>query len=102
MGLTMAAFEAAGRRWTGKDALGGGDLKLMAAAAGFLGWPLAWFALLLGAVAGLPLMLLYQRLRGLHWREAAPFGPALALACAFCLWDARSGGLWVLKIFPLF
>jgi prepilin signal peptidase PulO-like enzyme (type II secretory pathway) len=92
MALSMLALQGLGRWLSGREALGGGDVKLMAAAAGFLGWPHAWLALLLGSLAGLPLMLLYRRVHGGAWKDPAPFGPALALGCAVAGWDRLAGG----------
>lgn len=93
---TMLGLQALGRWLAGREALGGGDVKLMAAAAGFLGWPQAWLALLLGSLAGLPLLLLYRRLNGGSWRDPAPFGPALCLGCAAAGWDLLAGGATLL------
>jgi prepilin signal peptidase PulO-like enzyme (type II secretory pathway) len=101
MALTMWLLAWLGKLYAKRDALGGGDIKLMVAAAGFLGWPVAWKALLLAAFVGLPTMLLYQRRHGLGWRDAAPFGPALALTCAFAAWDLAGGGM-LLRTFDLF
>jgi leader peptidase (prepilin peptidase)/N-methyltransferase len=91
MAGTMLALQALGRWLAGKDALGGGDVKLMAAAAGFLGWPGAWIALLLGSLFGLPMLLLYRWRHGGGWKDPVPFGPALALGCAVAAWDVLSG-----------
>ena len=102
MAATMAVLAWLGRLYAKRDALGGGDVKLMIAAAGFLGWPLAWSTLLLGVLLGLPIMMLYQRLKGLGWRDPAPFGPALALACGIAAWDLAGGGLWFRTLDPFF
>lgn len=91
MAATMLALQFLGRWLFGRDALGGGDVKLMAAAACFLGWPQAWLALLLGSLLGLPLLLVHRRLRGGAWKDPVPFGPALALGCAVAAWDLLSG-----------
>ncbi len=95
MGLCMQGLAWAGKLYAKREALGGGDTKLMIAAAGFLGWPLAWNALFLGFLLGLPIMLTYQRLHRLGWREPAPFGPALALGCGIATWDLAGGGVWL-------
>lgn len=89
---TMLGLQGLGRWLAGRDALGSGDVKLMAAAAGFLGWPQAWLALLLGSLAGLPLLLLYRRIHGGAWKDPVPFGPALCLGAAIAAWDRLSGG----------
>jgi len=87
---TMLAMQGLGRWLAGRDALGGGDVKLLTAAAGFLGWPGAWIALLLGSLFGLPLLFLYRRLHGGAWKDPVPFGPALAMGCAVAAWDVLS------------
>lgn len=89
---TMLGLQGLGRWLAGRDALGGGDVKLMAAAAGYLGWPHAWLALLLGSLAGLPLLLLHRRVNGGDWKDPVPFGPALCLGCALAAWDRLAGG----------
>ena len=72
------------RTLTGRDGLGGGDTKLVAALGAWLGpWALP-DVLLAAALLGL-LTALWQRLRhGLG--GAFPFGPALALAGAGLVW----------------
>lgn len=96
MGVTMLALQALGRWLFGQDALGGGDVKLMAAAAGFLGWPQAWLALLLGSLAGLPLLWIYRRSHDGSWKDPVPFGPALCLGCGLAAWDRLAGGAQLL------
>ncbi|MCI1004596.1 A24 family peptidase [Herbaspirillum sp. C7C8] len=65
---------------TGKEGLGYGDFKLMAALGAWLGWQALPLVLLLasalGALLGLLLMGLGRHQRG----QAIPFGPCLALA----------------------
>lgn len=81
LGYAMLAGVAwAYRKWRGREGLGLGDAKLLAALGAWLGpWSLPlvlWLAALLGLVWGL-----LWRWRG-HAREdgAFPFGPALAMA----------------------
>lgn len=69
---------------TGGAGLGLGDVKLMAAAGLFLGWPCALFALLVGSVLGSVIHL--WRMRHGAGRKLA-FGPYLA------------GGIWVAALF---
>ncbi|MFJ3058027.1 prepilin peptidase [Herbaspirillum sp. NPDC087042] len=65
---------------TGKDGLGYGDFKLMAALGAWLGWQALPLVLLLasamGAVLGLTMLLAGRHQRG----QAIPFGPSLAIA----------------------
>ncbi|MGO1461286.1 MAG: prepilin peptidase [Marinobacter sp.] len=71
---------------TGKEGMGHGDFKLLAALGAWLGWELLPAVILLssvvGAVVGISLMLFKQ-----HGREVPiPFGPYLAAAGLLCLW----------------
>ncbi|AUH49716.1 prepilin peptidase [Chromobacterium sp. ATCC 53434] len=65
---------------TGKDGMGQGDFKLLAALGAWLGWSMLPLVILLsslvGAVAGLSLMALSRLSRG----QEIPFGPYLAMA----------------------
>lgn len=65
---------------TGKDGLGYGDFKLLAALGAWLGWQALPFVLLtacmLGAVVGIALVLMKRQDRD----HAIPFGPYLAIA----------------------
>lgn len=94
---TMLALQGLGRWAFGRDALGGGDVKLMAAAAGFLGWPHAWLALLLGSLAGLPLLVLHLAMKRGSLKDPVPYGPALCLGCAIAAWDRLAGGTQLLQ-----
>ncbi|QSP94500.1 prepilin peptidase [Marinobacter salinisoli] len=71
---------------TGKEGMGHGDFKLLAALGAWLGWQLLPAIILLssivGAVVGISLMIFKQ-----HGREVPiPFGPYLAAAGLLCLW----------------
>lgn len=65
---------------TGKEGMGYGDFKLLAALGAWLGWSMLPLLLIvsagLGALIGLVVQMLMPRLRG----QAMPFGPFLALA----------------------
>ncbi len=77
----LAAVSVWYRAMRGREGLGRGDAKLLAAGGAWLGWsPLPW-VLLGAALAGLLLALL-RRARGtqLTGTTALPFGPPLALA----------------------
>ena len=73
--------------WTGRDGMGGGDIKLLGMIGAFLGWKSVPFTMLLssltGSVVGIALMLW----TGSDTKYAIPFGPFLALgavAFIFC------------------
>lgn len=71
---------------TGKEGMGHGDFKLLAALGAWLGWQLLPAVILMssvvGAVVGIALMAFRK-----HGREVPiPFGPYLAAAGLLCLW----------------
>lgn len=79
---------------TGKEGMGHGDFKLLAALGAWLGWQLLPAVILLssvvGAVVGLSLMVFRQ-----HGREVPiPFGPYLAAAGLLCLWFGTDIQRW--------
>jgi leader peptidase (prepilin peptidase)/N-methyltransferase len=77
----LASVAAAYHRWRGREGLGLGDAKLMAAAGSWLGWEALPDVLLIGAVAGLMLGSWLGRRGDVDMmRLRVPFGPPLALA----------------------
>ena len=77
----LVALNSAYRRLRGRDGLGRGDAKLLAAGGAWLGWQALPWVVLLAALLGLLLAAL-QRVRGvpLTAETTLPFGPPLALA----------------------
>ena len=80
-------------RWFyGRDAMGHGDLKLLAALGAWLGWqPLLW-ALLAACLAGLVFAMWRQK--SLRPRGAYPFGPFLAMGAAGVFLNATAVHSW--------
>lgn len=80
-------------RWfSGRDAMGHGDLKLLAALGAWLGWqPLPW-ALLLACLAGLVFAMWRQK--SLRPRGAYPFGPFLAMGGAGVFLNSTAVHSW--------
>ncbi|AZT84557.1 prepilin peptidase [Marinobacter sp. NP-4(2019)] len=79
---------------TGKEGMGHGDFKLLAALGAWLGWQLLPAVILLssvvGAVVGISLMVFRK-----HGREVPiPFGPYLAAAGLLCLWFGAEIQSW--------
>ena len=64
---------------TGKIGMGGGDLKLLAAAGAWLGWKMLPGVLLIAAIAGLTFVLLLLLTRRYKSNQPIAFGPWLAL-----------------------
>lgn len=64
----------------GKDAMGGGDIKIMAGVGAFIGWDKVLFSIFiacfLGSIVGISMMLLKK----IGKRQEIPFGPYLAIS----------------------
>jgi leader peptidase (prepilin peptidase)/N-methyltransferase len=90
-GVMLWAVAAGGSKLLGKEAMGFGDVKLMAAFGAFLGWPATIYILvissMIGSVFGVFLILRQQR----AWGTRMPYGPFLALASLFWIFG---GAVW--------
>lgn len=89
-GGSLFAIAAGYQLLTGREGMGGGDIKLLAMVGAFMGWkavlPIIFLASLLGTLVGVPLMLVQRE----NARLALPFGPFIVCATlVFLLW----GGL---------
>jgi leader peptidase (prepilin peptidase)/N-methyltransferase len=70
-----------GYRWvTGKEGMGYGDFKLLAALGAWLGWTMLPFIVLLSSAMGAVVGVMMILLRGHQRDKPIPFGPFLALA----------------------
>jgi len=70
-----------GYRWvTGKEGMGYGDFKLLAALGAWLGWTMLPFIVLLSSALGAVVCVMMILLRGHQRDKPIPFGPFLALA----------------------
>ncbi len=78
------------RALRGREGVGAGDAKLLAACGAWLGWAALPDVLLLAALAGLAVAgAMWLRGRAVGRATAVPFGPALAAACwALRLWGS--------------
>ena len=73
---------------TGKEGMGFGDFKLLAALGAWLGWQALPVIILLSSIVGAVLGALILTLRGQGRSQPLPFGPYLAAAGWACLlWD---------------
>ncbi|MCK5139226.1 MAG: prepilin peptidase [Thermodesulfovibrionia bacterium] len=79
-----------------KDAMGGGDIKMMAMVGGFLGWKgvilTTFLGSLLGSVIGISLLLM----KGREWGSKIPFGPYLALGTLISMLSGQELLRWYL------
>lgn len=76
----MAVVAWAGRAVWKKEALGGGDIKLMAAVGSFMGWTGVLQTLFWGSVLGAAWVLVLAVARRVRRGSYVPFGPFLAAA----------------------
>ncbi|WP_086981570.1 prepilin peptidase [Vibrio aphrogenes] len=70
---------------TGKEGMGYGDFKLLAALGAWLGWQQLPLLILLSSLVGLIFGIIQLRLQKRGIEKAFPFGPYLAIAGWFCL-----------------
>jgi leader peptidase (prepilin peptidase)/N-methyltransferase len=68
---------------TGREGMGGGDIKLLAMIGAFLGWQAVFVTLILGSLAGSLVGIGLMLAQGKDSRVPIPFGPFLACG-AFC------------------
>jgi leader peptidase (prepilin peptidase)/N-methyltransferase len=93
-GLFLAVARAGRSIWK-KDALGGGDVKLMAGAGTLLGWQGVFFTVLIGSLTGTLVALGMMARRRLDKGSYIAFGPFLALGIwLWCLGWNPLGPLW--------
>lgn len=86
------------QRLTGKDGMGGGDIKLLAMMGAFLGWKAVPFIILAsslaGSIIGISIMLLQKK----DSKLALPFGPYLAFGAVLYIFYGRVLIRWYLGL----
>lgn len=85
LGAALGACVLLAIRWLwkramGVDAMGLGDVKMMAMIGAFLGWRQVWLVLFLSSISGALLGLLLMMTRGRSVQSKLPFGTFLAVA----------------------
>lgn len=90
------------QRLTGKDGMGGGDIKLLAMMGAFLGWKAVLFIIfassLIGSVVGVTIMVLQKK----DSKLAIPFGPYLAFGAVLYIFYGRTIIRWYLGLSGLY
>ena len=84
--------------WTGREGMGGGDIKLLAMIGAFLGWRGVLVTLLLGSFTGAIIGIVLIVARGSDSRLPIPFGPFLALGAVCALFFGDALIRWYLQI----
>ena len=85
--------------FTGREGLGGGDIKLLAWLGSLLGWRSIPFIILASSVFGSVVGLLLSRKNENGLKTMIPFGPFLALGALLYLFGLKSVGLWYVDLF---
>lgn len=79
-----------------KDAMGGGDIKMMAMVGGFLGWKGVMLTTFLGSLSGSVIGIFLILLKGKKWGSKIPFGPYLAFGAILSLMLGQEFLTWYL------
>ena len=85
--------------FTGRDGLGGGDIKLLAWLGALLGWKSIPFIILSSSVVGSVVGIILSRKNEAGLKTMIPFGPFLALGALLYLFGLKSVGLWYIDLF---
>ncbi len=79
-----------------KDAMGGGDIKMMAMVGGFLGWKGVILTTFLGSLLGSVIGIFLLLMKGREWGSKIPFGPYLALGTLISMLSGQELLRWYL------
>lgn len=85
--------------FTGREGLGGGDIKLLAWLGAILGWQAIPFVILSSSIMGSVVGLMASKKTEDGLRTMIPFGPFLALGAILYLLGLKSVGIWYLQLF---
>ena len=85
--------------FTGREGLGGGDIKLLGWLGALLGWKAIPFIILSSSVLGSVVGLLASRKNDTGLKTMIPFGPFLALGALLYILGLKSVGLWYVQLF---
>ncbi|MFH1039002.1 MAG: prepilin peptidase [PVC group bacterium] len=98
-GLSLWLIGVLGKAAFRKEAMGSGDVKLMAAVGAWQGWQMALLAIFLGAllaaVAGVAAIIRKKA----QWGSRIPFGPCLAAGSLLTLFFGREILVWYLHFY---
>ena len=83
---------------TGREGMGGGDIKLLAMIGAFLGWQAVFVTLILGSFAGSVIGIALILVQGKDSRVPIPFGPFLACGALCALAFGEELIRWYLRL----
>ncbi len=84
--------------WTGREGMGGGDIKLLGMIGAFLGWMSVPFTMLLSSLTGSVVGLTLMWWTGSDTKYAIPFGPFLALGAVIYIFCGDQVIAWYLGL----
>lgn len=79
-----------------KDAMGGGDIKMMAMVGGLLGWKGVLLTTFIGSLCGSLMGISLIMLKGREWGARIPFGPYLVTGALISLFRGQDILMWYL------
>ena len=97
-GGTLWAVAAGYQALTGREGMGGGDIKLLAMVGAFIGWRGVLVSLMIGSFSGAAVGIALMIARGTDSRLPIPFGPFLALGAACGLFFGDAAINWYLGL----
>ncbi len=101
IGGGLLVLIAVGGKWVfGKEAMGGGDIKLTAMMGLYIGYPYIMLMFFMAAVAASLVGIVMMIGWGKRGRDPIPFGPFLALGCILTLLFGKPLLDWYLGFFP--
>ena len=103
IGMTIGILLLEGIGWLGllllgKEAMGGGDGKLLAGIGMWLGWQAVLVTLFLGCLLGSAFGIAIKLVRGKQWSKPIPFGPYLVLGGTVSLFFGPQIVKWYLGL----
>ncbi len=97
--VTIGPIDATSDRiWLPREAMGFGDVKLLAAIGAFLGWQATLFTVFFSSVLGSLVGLSGIAFRRLQWQTRIPYGPYLVVAAVVWIFYGQSIVQWYLRI----
>jgi leader peptidase (prepilin peptidase) / N-methyltransferase len=87
------------KRITGREGMGGGDIKLLAMIGAWMGWQALPLIVLIASLTGAVIGMVFILFSGKGYRFRIPFGPFLSLGALAYLFFGRDLTLWYFGLF---